>query len=199
MNDLRQHSPAAARNRDAILAVLRRVLPASGLVLEVASGTGEHAAHFAAALPELTFQPSDPDPARRASIDAWCAGLPNVLPAIELDTTARKLCGIHFGAIFCANMLHIAPWAAAEGLFSGAENLLSGGVPLILYGPYRVKNAEFAPGNVAFDADLRARNPEWGIRDLESVTNLAKRSGFGAPEIVAMPANNLMLIFRRQG
>jgi hypothetical protein len=198
MSDPRLHSAAAARNRDAILAVLRRVLPAAGTVLEIASGTGEHAAHFAAALPGLTFQPSDPAPERRASIDAWCAELPNVLPTIELDTTSRKLCDIPISAMFCANMIHIAPWEAAEGLFSLAGRMLAGEQKLILYGPYRVNGADTSPGNAAFDADLRARNPLWGIRDLEDVAALAERSGFTAPEIVQMPANNLALVFTRK-
>jgi hypothetical protein len=198
MSDPRLHSAAAARNRDAILAVLRLVLPAAGTVLEIASGTGEHAAHFATGLPGLTFQPSDPAPERRASIDAWCAGLPNVLPAIEIDTTARNVCDIPISALFCANMIHIAPWEAAEGLFSLAGRMLPGGRKLILYGPYRVNGADTSPGNAAFHADLRARDPLWGIRDLEDVAALAERSGFTAPDIVQMPANNLTLVFTRK-
>lgn len=198
MSDPRLYSAPAARNRDPILDVLRRVLPAAGTVLEIASGTGEHAAHFAAALPGLSFQPSDPAPERRASIDAWCAEHSNVLPAIELDTISRKLCDIPISAIFCANMIHIAPWEAAEGLFSLAERTLSAGQKLILYGPYRVNGADTSPGNAAFDADLRAGNPLWGIRDLEIVTALAERSGFTAPEVVQMPANNLTLVFTRK-
>jgi SAM-dependent methyltransferase len=198
MPDPRLQSPAAQRNRDAILDVLRRVLPAAGTVLEIASGTGEHVAHFAAALPGLVFQPSDPAPERRASIDAWCAGLPNVLSAIDFDTTARNVTDITIDAIFCANMIHIAPWAAAEGLFSAANRLLFAGEKLVLYGPYRVNGADTSPGNAAFDADLRTRNPEWGIRDLEVVAKLAERSGFDAPEITQMPANNLALVFTRK-
>lgn len=198
MPDTRLRSPAAQRNRDAILKVLRRVLPATGTLLEIASGTGEHAAHFAAALPALTFQPSDPAPERRASIDAWCEGLPNVLPAIDFDTTARNVTLIPIAAMFCANMIHIAPWEAAEGLFFTANRLLFGGQRLVLYGPYRVDGADTSPGNAAFDADLRARNPRWGIRDLEAVAQLAERSGFGEPTVTAMPANNLTLVFTRK-
>ena len=198
MTDPRLQSPAARRNRDTILDVLRRVLPATGTVLEIASGTGEHVAHFAAAFPALVFQPSDPAPERRASIDAWCEGMANVRKALDFDTTARNVIDITISAIYCANMLHIAPWKAAEGLFSTAQNLLSGRQKLVLYGPYRVKMAHTSPGNAAFDADLRARNPEWGIRDLEDVTALAEQSGFGAPDITRMPANNLTLVFSRK-
>lgn len=198
MTDPRLHSAAAQRNRDAILDVLRRVLPASGTVLEIASGTGEHVAHFAAALPRLVFQPSDPAPERRASIDAWCAGLANVRPAIDFDTTARNVSDIPIAAIFCANMIHIAPWEATEGLFFCANRMLSDSQKLVLYGPYRVNGADTAPSNAAFDADLRARNPQWGIRDLEDVAALAERSGFAGPEITQMPANNLTLVFTRK-
>lgn len=196
-DDPRRVAPAAARNRDPILAVLRRVLPPSGLVLEVASGTGEHAAHFAAALPALRFQPSDPDPASRASIDAWCAGLPNVRPALALDAAAAKWPLDHADAVLCINMVHISPWAATLGLLRGAARLLPPGGPLVLYGPYRRAGVPTAPSNDAFDADLRARNPAWGLRQLEEVAAEAAAAGFGLPEIVEMPANNLTVIFRR--
>ncbi len=198
MTDPRLQSAAAQRNRDAILDVLRRVLPTSGTVLEIASGTGEHVAHFAAALPGLVFQPSDPAPERRASIDAWCEGLPNVRQAIDFDTIARNVSLIPIAAMFCANMIHIAPWEAAEGLFFCANHLLSAGQKLVLYGPYRVAGADTSPGNATFDADLRARNAQWGIRDLEKITVLAERSGFAAPDIIEMPANNLSLVFTRK-
>lgn len=196
-DDPRRVAPAAARNRDPILAVLRRVLPPSGLVLEVASGTGEHAAHFAAALPALRFEPSDPDPASRASIDAWCAGLPNVRPALALDAAAAKWPLDHADAVLCINMVHISPWAATLGLLRGAARLLPPGGPLVLYGPYRRAGVPTAPSNDAFDADLRARNPAWGLRQLEEVAAEAAAAGFGLPEIVEMPANNLTVIFRR--
>lgn len=200
MTDPRQHAPAAARNRDPILEVLRRLLPERGMVLEVASGSGEHAAHFATALPGVVFQPSDPDAARRASIDAWCEGIPNVRPALALDATAGAWPAGPFDLLLCCNMIHIAPWAAAEGLVAGAGRVLSPNVEgrgglLLLYGPFRRQGVPTAPGNEAFDADLRARNPEWGLRDLEAVDALARAAGFGAPEITEMPANNLCVAF----
>ena len=193
----RLYAPATARNRDPILDVLRRVLPASGLVLEIASGSGEHAVHFAAALPSLIFQPSDPDPERRASIDAWSAAtsLPNLRNAITLD--AATAWTIAADAILCINMIHIAPWSATEGLIRGAASALGKGGSLFLYGPFRREGAHTAESNAAFDADLRARNPAWGIRDLEAVAALAASHGFGPPEITPMPANNLSVTFRR--
>jgi hypothetical protein len=194
MTDPRLFAPATERNRDAILAVLRRHLPPSGLVLEVTSGTGEHAAHFAAALPGLDFQPSDPVAERRASIDAWAAGRPNIRPAVELDTCAAWPLS-HADAILCFNMIHIAPWSATLGLLRGAAKVLPAGAPLILYGPYHRADADTAPSNAAFDADLRRRDPAWGLRGLEAVTQAAQ--GFGPPTVEDMPANNLMLIFRR--
>ncbi len=195
----RRVAPAAARNRDPILAVLRGVLPASGLVLEVASGSGEHVVHFAAALPGLTFQPSDPDPGARASIDAWAAeaGLDTIRPAVALDAAAPGWPVAAADAVLCINMVHIAPWAATEGLMRGAAAILPPGAPLVLYGPYRRDGAHTAPSNAAFDADLRARNPAWGIRDLEAVAELAAAQGFGTPAVTPMPANNLTLVFRR--
>lgn len=194
MTDPRLFAPATERNREAILAVLRRDLPPSGLVLEVASGTGEHVAHFAAALPGLDFQPSDPVAERRASIDAWAAGRRNIRPAVELDACAAWPLD-RADAILCFNMIHIAPWSATLGLLRGAAKVLPTGAPLILYGPYRRAGAHTAPSNAAFDADLRLRDPAWGVRDLEAVAQAAQ--GFGAPTVEAMPANNLMLIFRR--
>jgi hypothetical protein len=197
--DARIHAPAASRNRDPILGVLRRVLPPSGLVLEVASGSGEHAVHFAAALPGLVFQPSDPDPERRASIDAWTAsiGLPNVRPALSLDATEGHWPVQAAHAVLCFNMIHIAPFAAALGLLRGAARALGKGGRLVLYGPFRRDGAHTTPSNTAFDADLRARNPEWGVRNLENVAAEGARAGFGAPMVEAMPANNLCLIFQR--
>jgi SAM-dependent methyltransferase len=199
MTDPRRFAPAAARNRDPILAALRPRLPGAGLVLEVASGSGEHAIHLAAALPALTFQPSDPDPGARASIDAWAAkaGLANIRPALALDAAAADWPAAAADAVVCINMIHIAPWAACEGLVRGAARLLPAGGPLILYGPYRRGGRHTAPSNAAFDADLRARDPAWGVRDLEAVAALAAAEGFGPPEAVEMPANNLTVIFRR--
>ncbi|MBP0444492.1 DUF938 domain-containing protein [Roseomonas sp. SSH11] len=194
-DDARRHAPAAARNREPILAVLREALPEKGVVLEVASGTGEHARHFAEALPGLTFQPSDPDPAARASIDAWGAGVANIRPALALDAVGEWP-ALAADAILCINMIHIAPWAACLGLFRGAAARLAPGAPLILYGPYRRGGRHTAPSNAAFDEDLRARDPSWGVRDLEAVAELAAARGFGPPQVHEMPANNLLLVFR---
>jgi SAM-dependent methyltransferase len=195
--DARLRAPAAARNRGPILEVLRGVLPPVGMVLEVASGTGEHVAHFAAALPTLTFQPSDPDAGRRRSIDAWSAGLANVRAALALDATDPAWPS-GFAAVLCFNMIHIAPWPAAEGLFRGARDALEPGGALLLYGPFRRDGFHTSPGNAAFDAELRARNPAWGLRDLEAVNTLAEGAGFAPAAETAMPANNLMLAFRRR-
>lgn len=199
MTDPRRFSPSVARNRDAILARLRDVLPPAGLLLEVASGGGEHAVHFAAALPGLVFQPSDPAPASRASIDAWAAaaGLANLRPALALDAVSPDWPVAAADAVLCINMIHIAPWAAAVGLVAGAARLLSAGGLLYLYGPFRRAGRHTAPSNDAFDRDLRESNAEWGVRDLEAVTALAAACGFAAPEVIDMPANNLSLAFRR--
>lgn len=198
MTDARQHAPATARNRDPILDVLRRLAPPQGTVLEVASGSGEHAEHFAQALPGLVFQPTDPDPARRASIDAWCAGLANVRPALALDAAGDAWPAGPFDLLLCCNMIHIAPWSAAEGLVAGAGRVLAPGGLLLLYGPFRRQGVPTAPSNEAFDASLRAQNPAWGLRDLEAVDALAQASGFTAPGITEMPANNLCVAWRRR-
>lgn len=197
--DTRLYAPAAARNRQPILDVLKRHLPARGLVLEVASGTGEHVVHLAQACPAPMFQPSDPDPGHRASVDAWTGalGLANVRPAIALDVTAEVWPVEAADALLCINMIHIAPWAAAEGLMRGAGRVLAPGGLLYLYGPYKRGGQHTAPTNAAFDAGLRAQNPAWGVRDLEAVASLAVANGFGAPTIVEMPANNLSLVFRK--
>jgi SAM-dependent methyltransferase len=192
-------SASVARNREPILAVLERVLPAAGVVLEIASGTGEHAVHFAAHLPEVTWQPSDPDPEMGESVAAWvaAAGLDNIRPPLIIDATAADLPVAAADAVICINMVHIAPWAAAEGLFAGAGRVLAAGGILYMYGPYRVAGAHTAPSNAAFDADLRRRNPAWGVRDLNDITALAVRHGLVLAEIVDMPANNKSVIFRR--
>lgn len=199
MPDPRRSAPAALRNRDAILTALRALLPPTGLVLEVASGSGEHAVHFAAALPDLVFQPSDPDPRARASIDAWAAGagLPNLRPALALDAAMSPGAWpiARADAVLCINMVHIAPWEAALGLVRGAARLLPTGAPLVLYGPFRRGGAHTARSNAAFDAALRAEDPRWGVRDLEALAEAA--AGFGPPTVVPMPANNLVLAFRR--
>jgi hypothetical protein len=193
VTDPRRFAPAAARNRDAILAVMRDVLPARGTVLEVASGSGEHAMHFAAAFPGLVFQPSDPDADARASIDAWAAGAPNVRPAIALDAAAAWP-ALRADVVLCINMIHIAPWAACEGLVRGAAAL---DAMLVLYGPFRRGGRHTAPSNAEFDASLRARDPAWGVRDIDAVAALAAAAGFAAPEVTEMPANNLTVVFRR--
>ena len=197
--DARQFSPSAARNCGPILDALRPCLPSAGLVLEVASGSGEHCAHLAAALPGLTFQPTDPDADALASINAWCGGLPNVRPALALDAAAAEWPVAAAYAVLCVNMIHIAPWAAAGGLVAGAARVLPRGGVLALYGPYLRGGRHTGPGNVAFDADLRARNPAWGVRGLEDVAALAAGAGFGAPEVVSMPADNLVVVFRHAG
>jgi SAM-dependent methyltransferase len=197
-SDARLFAPAVARNRDPLLAVLRPRLPRAGLVLEIASGTGEHLAALAALTPDLAFQPTDPDPAARASADAWARHLAagNMRPALPLDAAAPETWPVAAAdAILCVNMIHIAPWAATLGLLRGAARLLPPGAPLFLYGPFRRGGAHTAPSNAAFDESLRARDPAWGVRDLEAVAAAAE--GFGPPELIPMPANNLTVVFRR--
>ena len=195
----RRYAPATARNRDPILEVLRRVLPAQATVLEIASGSGEHAVYFAAALPGLSWQPSDIDDGNLASIAAWTRALDarNVLPPVRIDATSPVWPVPPVDAIFSANMIHIAPWPACVGLVHGAARHLVPGGRLILYGPYRIAGAHTADSNAAFDADLRARDPQWGVRDLEAVIALARSSGLSLQERVAMPANNFTVIFTR--
>jgi SAM-dependent methyltransferase len=195
-------SPATARNRDPILEVLRPRLPAHGLVLEVASGAGEHAVHMARALPGLSWQPTDPDSAALDSIAAWrdAAGLPNLLAPLKLDAAAPESWPVEKAdAMVCINMVHISPWAATEGLMAGAGRVLPPGGILYLYGPYREAGVETAPSNTAFDLDLKARNPAWGLRDLEAVSDLAARHGLRLDERIAMPADNLSLVFVQSG
>ena len=196
---MKREAPAAARNRQPILDVLQPRLPENGLVLEIASGTGEHVVHYAAARPELTFQPSDPDAGARASVDDWVRtlGLGNVRPALEIDVTRATWPIERADAVLCCNMIHIAPWEAAIGLVAGAARLLPPGGLLFLYGPYRRGGRHTAPSNEAFDGDLKRRNPAWGVRDLEAVAELAASQGFSVPEIVEMPANNLSLLLNR--
>jgi SAM-dependent methyltransferase len=197
--DHRRHAPAAERNRGPILDVLRRVLPARGTVLEIASGTGQHVAHFAAALPDLTWQPSDRADADFASITAWCehAGARNALPPVVLDVTREPWPVTIVDAIYNANMIHISPWQICLGLLRGAGTHLAADGVLVLYGPYKEGGAHTAPSNAAFDADLRTRDPSWGVRDLEEVARVATAHGLVLREQVAMPANNLMLVFHR--
>jgi SAM-dependent methyltransferase len=193
-------SPSTARNREPILAVLRRVLPARGTVLEIASGTGEHAVHCAAALPGLSWQPTDREAEALASIAAHRAeaGLPNLLAPLALDVTAPLWPVRRADAIVAINMIHIAPWRAAEGLMDGAGRVLAPGGVLYLYGPFMEDGRHTAPSNAAFDESLKARDPAWGVRDVAVVAELAARHGLGLDERVAMPANNLSLVFRKR-
>jgi hypothetical protein len=199
MTDARIYAPATQRNRDVILDVLRKILPPSGLVLEIASGSGEHAVHFAQALPQLAFQPTDPTEDALASITAWIAAAKaaNVRSPLLLDVTAQTWPVKSADAVLCINMIHISPWSATLGLMRGAASLLRSGAPLYTYGPYKRGGTHTAPSNADFDASLRARDPSWGVRDLEEVAAAAQAAGFTAPEITQMPANNLSLVFRR--
>lgn len=195
----KRHAPATLRNRDAIAAVLADWLPMTGTVLEAASGSGEHVVHFAGAFPHLDWQPSDPDPAGLTSIAAYRAeaGLANIAPPRALDAVAREWPIDRADAILCINMVHISPWDATLGLFAGAARLLASGAPLILYGPYIEPDLPTADSNAAFDASLRSRDPAWGLRDTDDVKAAAASAGLAFAERRAMPANNLMLLFRR--
>lgn len=199
MNDARRHAPATLRNRDPILEVLRRTLPRRGRVLEIAAGSGEHAVFFAAALTGLEWQPTDPDPANLESIQAWMrdTGVGNVAEPLALDVTRQPWPVGPADAVLCINMIHIAPWSATVGLMEGAAALLPPGAPLILYGPFRRGGRHTAASNEAFDASLRARDPAWGVRDLEAVAREAEGRGLALEEEVEMPANNLILLFRK--
>jgi SAM-dependent methyltransferase len=199
MTDHRRSAPHVARNAGPIAEVLRDVLPARGLVLEVASGTGEHILHFAREFPKLLWQPSDPEPAALRSIEAWRAvsGLFYLLPAVSLDARAADWPVPQADAILCINMVHISPWAATVGLLRGAGRLLAEGAPLCLYGPYRRAGVETAPSNEAFDESLKARDREWGLRDLEAVAAEAEQHGLALEQVVEMPANNISALFRK--
>ncbi len=212
--EMRLHAPATQRNRLPIAQALAAWLPpevqAGGRVLEVASGTGEHALYFAASFPGVTWQPSDPEPAHRASIAAYRAdhlaagGRDNLAAPLDLDATQEDWLGPTWpldgpvDAVVCCNMIHIAPWAAAEGLIAGAARVLKPGGGLFLYGPFKRGGAHTAPSNEAFDASLRAQDPAWGVRDLEAVAGLAAKAGFAAPQVAELPANNLAVWFVKQ-
>ncbi|MGF6605628.1 SAM-dependent methyltransferase [Paraburkholderia sp. WSM4175] len=200
MTDFRQHSPSAERNREPILAVLREALPASGRVLEIASGTGEHAICFAGALPGLDWQPSDADEEARESIAAWTAhaGLANVRAPLALDVHQSDWGVDALDAVVCINMIHISPWSAAQALFDGAGRRLVDGGVLYLYGPYRRGGAHTAPSNEAFDQWLKSRDPEWGVRDMEAVVALGDTAGLTCERVVPMPANNFSLVFTKR-
>ncbi len=193
-----RHAPATRRNREPILEVLRAWLPPRGTVVEIACGTGEHAAYFGEALPHLEWQPTDIDPGARASTDAWTAALDNVRPALAVDASQPSWPIEAADAIFCANMIHIAPIEACRGLLAGAGRTLRPDGVLVLYGPFRRDGAHTAASNAAFDASLRDRDPTWGVRDLEAVVQLADRAGLAHEATTAMPSNNLSVVFRRR-
>lgn len=192
---MKQHSPACERNRAPILEQLQALLPPSGLVLEIASGSGQHAVHFAAGLPGLHWQPTDADPVALASVAAWRAeaALPNLLPPLALSVLEPWPIA-QADAIFCANMVHISPWECTLALLAGAAQVLPPGGRLVLYGPYR-RDGQMVASNVAFDESLRRRDPRWGVRDLEAL--LAAATGFSLERIVEMPANNLIVSLSR--
>lgn len=198
--DHRRSSPAALRNRDPILDVLRPALPPTGTVLEIASGSGEHVLHFARRLPQLAWQPSDPSAQARASIAAWreATGAANLLAPIALDASCPIWPIAAADAIVAINLVHISPWRATLGLMRGAGALLPQDGLLYLYGPYRQAGRPFAASNAAFDADLRARDPDWGIRDVADLVTAGSANGLALDTIVDMPANNLSLLFRRR-
>ncbi len=199
MTDGRRFAPATERNRDPILDVLRDELPARGLVLEVASGTGEHVLHFARAMPDLDWQPSDPDAAARESIAAWLAYEPvgNVCQPIALDAASPDWPVEQADAVLCINMIHISPWEATVGLMRGAERILPSGGLLYLYGPYRRAGHPIEPSNGAFDENLKSRDPRWGLRALEDVEACAELHSLKLARVVEMPANNLSVVFRK--
>ena len=194
-------SPASDRNKEPILDVLRPLLPSHGKVLEIASGTGQHVVHFAAAAPQLVWQPTDPDADSRTAIDARvrASGLGNIRPALELDVHADDWPATPASLLVCINMIHIAPWSATAALFAGAAQVLAAAASsrILLYGPYREQGRHTAESNAQFDASLRARNPAWGVRDVDDVTAVAAAHGFQRESMVRMPANNLCLVFTR--
>jgi SAM-dependent methyltransferase len=194
------HSPAAQRNAEPILAELRRLLPPSGRILEIASGTGQHAVGFANALPRLEWQPSDVDPRALETVRTRVerAGLSNLHPPVYLDVEAGEWPVQGADAVVCVNLLHIAPWSATRGLLAGAARCLSAGGVLLIYGPFRVAGEHTAPSNARFDADLRARNTAWGIRDSADVAAIARAHGLDHEDTIALPANNHLLVFRRR-
>lgn len=203
--DDRQHAPATDRNRDPILTVLKQVLPSKGTILEIASGTGQHAVYFAPALAPRIWQPSEPTPQDRASIRAWSAATPaaNLQAPIDLDVCAPRwpmegaTPNLDITAIVTINLIHIAPWSACLGLLAGANRILPIGGVLYLYGPYKQKNVPLAPGNEAFDASLRSQNSAWGLRDLETVVEAATIENLTLTTVIPMPANNLSVVFTK--
>ena len=201
LSDGRWHAAPAERNRGPILEVLQRVLPRSGLVLEIASGTGQHIVHFARALPALIWQPSDADPDLRRSVALWIEheGLSNVRDPLPLDVRELQWPVARADAVVCINMIHVAPRAATAALFRGAAAILPAGGTVFLYGLYRRFGGHTAPSNEEFDAQLRAQDPEWGLRDVEDVERTARGEGIDLVETIAMPSNNFSLVFRKTG
>lgn len=200
--NMRRHAPAALRNRQPIAEFLATVLPETGVVLEVAAGSGQHAIHFAERFGALSWQPTDLDPEALASIDAWVqhSALGNVRPALRLDASApwKPQLQLQADAIFNANMIHISPIAATKGLFAGAAEVLNSGAPLITYGPYKIDGAHTSESNAAFDASLKGRDPRWGVRDLGDLETIAQAHGFRLKTRQAMPANNFCLVWRHE-
>lgn len=195
----RRHSPAAERNAPHILAALQKLLPAQGLLLEIASGSGQHAAFCSPGLPGWQWQPTDADAATLPSIQAWCAGQPRVRPPLQLDVLADAWPGVpaEVDAVLCANMIHASPWACTGGLMRGAARHLCATGLLLTYGPYLVDGEATAPSNLEFDASLKARHPSWGLRRLEDVAREARAAGLSLQQRLAMPANNLLLAWGR--
>lgn len=196
---MKRHAPATARNSEPLAEVLAEELPARGLVLEIASGSGEHAVFLARRFPALGWQPSDHDAEALASVDAWAAegGCTNLRPAIALDAAQADWPIAAADAVLCVNMVHISPWSAGVGLFTGAGRILASGAPLVLYGPFIEPDQETAPSNLAFDQSLKQRNSEWGLRNTDDLDALAADHGLRRTARHAMPANNLVLVYRR--
>ena len=193
----RMDFPSTGRNAEPILEVLKTLLPAEGLVVEVASGSGQHAARFAVEFSDLIWQPTDIDPEHRRSIVAWSNGLSNILKPLDLDATASDWPVARANAVICINMIHIAPWSAGLGLLKGTGKILEPGEVLYLYGPYMIDGAHTSESNAQFDADLKSRHPSWGIRNLADVVSAAVEAGLKLDRTVQMPANNLSVIFRK--
>lgn len=197
--DQRQFAPATARNREFILPILQRVLPANGTVLEIGSGTGEHAVYFAQQLPNLNWQPSEMNADALPSIEAWVAhsAATNIAPPVVLDVNAAQWPIPRADALVCINVIHYSPWSTTQALFAGAANLLPAGGVIYCYGAYKRNGRHTAPSNEAFDAWLKDRDPSFGVRDLEAIEEIAVALGFRLDEVIAMPSNNFSLIFRR--
>jgi SAM-dependent methyltransferase len=197
----KRDAPATHRNREPILARLEHWLDRPATVLEVASGTGQHAVFFAEKLPHLVWQPTDGDPSSLESISAWAeeSGLPNLRPPLLLDASGPQwpVVAGEVDAIFNANMIHIAPWTAAVGLLAGAGRILPVAGRLFLYGPFEIDGVQTSPSNAAFDESLRARDPSWGVRALEDVCTVADASGLVHEETADLPANNKLVVFRK--